>query len=235
MRAIFKVILCLMYANSIIGDTITLKFDSTIIKQITPSSTKEKDVFSQVDLDFVKKTDVSDISLWQRFINWLASLIFGNDNYESVGNSTRVLFWIVVVIGLIVIIWALTKVNFTRYFKSNAKKNTFNFTDIEEDISGINFAEKINLAIKENNFRLAIRWHYLKQLNTLNETNKITWLPYKTNIDYSNELIKTTIYPQFKDISRIYDYAWYGEYKITPTTYVQFEKQFAEFEKLINV
>ncbi len=235
MRAIFKVILCLMYANSIIGDTITLKFDSTIIKQITPSSTKEKDVFSQVDLDFVKKTDVSDISLWQRFINWLASLIFGNDNYESVGNSTRVLFWIVVVIGLIVIIWALTKVNFTRYFKSSAKKNTFNFTDIEEDISGINFAEKINLAIKENNFRLAIRWHYLKQLNTLNETNKITWLPYKTNIDYSNELIKTTIYPQFKDISRIYDYAWYGEYKITPTTYVQFEKQFAEFEKLINV
>lgn len=235
MRAIFKVILCLMYANSIIGDTITLKFDSTIIKQITPSSAKEKDVFSQVDLDFVKKTDVSDISLWQRFINWLASLIFGNDNYESVGNSTRVLFWIVVVIGLIVIIWALTKVNFTRYFKSSAKKNTFNFTDIEEDISGINFAEKINLAIKENNFRLAIRWHYLKQLNTLNETNKITWLPYKTNIDYSNELIKTTIYPQFKDISRIYDYAWYGEYKITPTTYIQFEKQFAEFEKLINV
>lgn len=235
MRTIFKVILCLMYANSIIGDTITLKFDSTIIKQITPSSAKEKDVFSQVDLDFVKKTDVSDISLWQRFINWLASLIFGNDNYESVGNSTRVLFWIVVVIGLIVIIWALTKVNFTRYFKSSAKKNTFNFTDIEEDISGINFAEKINLAIKENNFRLAIRWHYLKQLNTLNETNKITWLPYKTNIDYSNELIKTTIYPQFKDISRIYDYAWYGEYKITPTTYIQFEKQFAEFEKLINV
>lgn len=212
-----------------------IKNDTTVIHKINPSNDLEKNVFSEVNLDFAKKAEDIDLNLMQRFINWLSHLLFGDSNIENAHSTMKLFFWIFIIVGVGLIIWLLTKIEFTRYFKRNAKTNAFNFTDIEEDITGINFSDKIKTAISESNFRLAIRWQYLKQLSVLNEKQYIIWQAYKTNIDYSNELAKTNYQSQFKELSKIYDYAWYGEYPISALKYDAIEKQFTTFEKLLNV
>ncbi len=235
MRTLILIISLIIFSNIAISNILVVKNDTSIIQKINPSKTLEKNVFSEVNLDFAKKAEDIDINLLQRFINWLSHLLFGDSNIENANTTMKLFFWVFIIVGIGLIIWLLTKIEFTRYFKRSTKANAFNFTDIEEDITGINFSDKIKMAISESNYRLAIRWQYLKQLSILNEKQCIIWQPYKTNIDYSNELAKTNYQSQFKEISKIYDYAWYGEYPISALKYEAIEEQFTAFEKLLNV
>lgn len=120
----------------------------------------------------------------------------------------------------------LTRTEFTSFLKGNSKKTPFNFADINEDISTINFDERILKATNDNDFRLAIRWHYLKLLNELNEKGLIKYEPFKTNIDYSLELSKNNDLEKFKNCSNIYDYVWYGNYSIEKMSYDKFKMSY---------
>ena len=61
------------------------------------------------------------------------------------------------------------------------------------------------------NYRLAIRWCFLKALQWLNTENKITWHPAKTNIDYQLELKDKNLISEFISLNRVFEYVWYGE------------------------
>lgn len=134
--------------------------------------------------------------------------------------------WVFGIAGLAIIIWLLTRTEFTSFLKGSAKKTEFNFADIDEDIASINFNDRITKAETEADYRLAIRWHYLQQLNQLNENGLIKYEPFKTNIDYTLELGKNNFQETFKNCSNIYDYVWYGNYSIDKISYGKFKIQF---------
>ena len=216
--------------------TQTTTYDSVIVKTIKPTKSQEEKVFSQVNLDFAKKVENKDQdSLWDRFWNWITDLIFGNSSEDSKANMFSIFLWVLAIAGIIIIVWLLTRTEFTSFLRGNTKNTAFNFSDVEEDISSIDFNTRIKKAVDDNDYRLAIRWHYLKQLNILNETKIIHYEPFKTNIDYGFELAKSPYQQVFTDISRIYDYVWYGKYDITIVDYEKLEKQFKAFEQKINV
>lgn len=153
-------------------------------------------------------------------------MIFGKADAETQSNTVNLFMWFFGIVGLALIIWLITRTEFTSFLKGNAKKAEFNFSDIDEDIATINFNDRIKKAEIENDYRLAIRWHYLKQLNDLNEKGLIKYEPFKTNIDYSIELSSTSQKMKFKNTSNIYDYVWYGNYSIDKVSYEKYKAQF---------
>lgn len=202
-------------------------YDSSIVKTIIPSRANEEKVFKQLDLDFAKKIENKDQqNLWDRFLMWLADLIYGNTSTDARSNSVNLFMWVFAIVGLGLIIWLLTRTEFTSFLKGNTKKTEFNFADVDEDITTINFNDRITKAENESNYRLAIRWHYLNQLNNLNEKGLIKYEPFKTNIDYTMELTKGSQKEAFKNTSTIYDYVWYGNYSIDKTSYEKFKKSY---------
>jgi hypothetical protein len=208
-----------------VAKTQAITYDSVIVKTIKPTKSQEEKVFSQVNLDFAKKVENKDQdSLWERFWNWLTDLIFGNSSEDSKANMFSIFLWALAIAGIIIVIWLLTRAEFTSFLRGNTKNTAFNFSDVEEDISSIDFNTRIKKAVDDTDYRLAIRWHYLKQLNILNETKIIHYEPFKTNIDYGFELAKSPYQHAFTDISRIYDYVWYGKYDITNVDYEKLEK-----------
>ncbi len=221
--------------NWAIAQTQTIKYDSVIVKTTKPTTSQEEKVFSQVNLDFAKKIENKDQdSLWDRFWNWLTDLIFGNSSEDSKANMFSIFLWALAISGIIIVIWLLTRTEFTSFLRGNTKNTAFNFSDVEEDISSIDFNTRIKKAIDEKDYRLAFRWHYLKQLNILNERKIINYEPFKTNIDYGFELAKSPYQQTFTDISRIYDYVWYGKYDITMVDYEKLENKFKSFEEKIK-
>jgi hypothetical protein len=212
-----------------------VQFDSSVVKISIPSKSAEQKVFKEVNLDFAKKIEDKDIGLWDRFWKWLLELLFGNADYETRLNAQKIVVWILAIAGFILIIWLLTRTQFTSFLRGNTKNTPFNFSDLEEDISQIDFNSRINKAIDTGDYRLAIRWMYLKQLYLLNEKKAINYQSYKTNIDYSHELSSTSFTKTFKSVSRIYDYVWYGKYPITVSDFQAFETEFKQFEQSINV
>ena len=143
------------------SQTQAITYDSVIVKTVIPTKALEQKVFSQVNLDFAKKVENKDQdSLWDRFWNWLTDLIFGNSSEDSKKNMFTVFLWTLAIAGIIIIVWLLTRTEFTSFLRGNTKATAFDFSDVEEDISAIDFSVRIKKAVDDTDYRLAIRWYY---------------------------------------------------------------------------
>lgn len=99
----------------------------------------------------------------------------------------------------------------------------------EEHIENVDLDGYIKNALKEENYRLAIRYMYLKSLKLLSLQNKIHWNFEKTNRDYYREIENPELKENFKKVSYLYDNVWYGEYALNKSG---FEKAEKDFERL---
>jgi hypothetical protein len=97
----------------------------------------------------------------------------------------------------------------------------------EEHIEQIDLDILINEALVTKNYRLAIRYHYLRVLKNLSLRNIIEWQFEKTNSDYQNEITIDQLKPLFQEVSYLYDYIWYGEQDIDETKFNAAEARFA--------
>lgn len=211
-----------------------LRYDSSVVKQLRPSELQEQQVFDEVDLGFAKAKEDADTHALGRFFSWLLEKLFGNTSSEGRQNVQSAFLWILLTVGVIMAIWLFRKSEFGSFLRGNTKQAGFNFSDMDEDISQIDFGEKIRKARQDGDLRLAIRWLYLKQLFLLNEHNRIAWQPYKTNMDYANELSDSPLRQSFRQLSKLYEYVWYGDYPIDESAFVKAEAEFTQFEKQIH-
>ena len=143
--------------------------------------------------------------------------------------------WTVILISVGVIIWLLTKTDLTRLIKPESKMTAFNFNELTDDLSTINFDKMINESLANNDLRSAIRWHYLRSLFLLEKGKYLVFEPSKTNIDYKNDLRKTPFQNDFIALSRIYEYVWYGKFEIDLKKYDDFNNEFKRFDAQLNV
>lgn len=117
-------------------------------------------------------------------------------------------------------------------FGRKSDKVIIQATDIETNIHQTDFYALVEDALLKNDFRSAIRYYYLLSLKRLSEKEYIEWDSEKTNYDYMLELKEGNIKEQFKYISYIYDYAWYGEFIVEAP---EFETSEKAFKKLFSI
>jgi hypothetical protein len=102
----------------------------------------------------------------------------------------------------------------------------------EEHIENINLDTFISDALAQKNYRLAIRYMYLKALKELSFNNTISWHFEKTNSDYYNEIEDPLLKDNFKKVSFLYDYVWYGEFNLDEIGFTNAQK---DFDRLTNL
>lgn len=209
-------------------------FDSTAVEQLTPSKEKEASVFSDPLLKYQHQV-VETKGIFEKFLEWLSERLFGKVSYDNIDDARTLVIWTIVIISVIIIIWLLSKSEIVGLVKPKAKATAFSFSDITEDLNTINFDVKIKEAAKENDYRLAIRWHYLKMLYILDKNEFIIFAPFKTNIDYNNELKGKKASEGFAKFSRIYEYVWYGQFELNQHSYAEHAIDFETFNGEINV
>lgn len=81
----------------------------------------------------------------------------------------------------------------------------------EEGLMELNWAARMREALSAGNQREAIRFGYLHLLQQLHAQELIRFRQDKTNIAYYREL-NETLRPGFREITRTYEFAWYGGY-----------------------
>jgi hypothetical protein len=111
----------------------------------------------------------------------------------------------------------------------------------EEDISyetgnifEINYAKEIDKAIRENNYRLAVRLLFLRSLTRLSNKNIIDYKLDRTNFDYLVQLRPTNYYTDFFRLTRNYEYCWYGQFDIDPGKFGILKNDFENFDSRLN-
>ena len=126
------------------------------------------------------------------------------------------------------------KVNSNSIVSNASNKTIVSITEDEALIKNKDLLKLIKQAIDQKNYRLAIRFYYLNILKQLEDNELITWEQQKTNEDYINEIPKENIKSSFKDLTRLYDFVWYGNFEIDETKFVKVATNFEAITNLIT-
>ena len=157
-------------------------------------------------------------------------------NTGSTANFWNTLFWILVIGGfLALLVWFLSSGNISMFRRTSQLKSiTGDEVEAEEDIFNLDYEREINLAINEGNYRVAVRLLYLQTLKELAERNIIRYSHEKTNSDYLFQLFKTRYYKNFFQLTRHFDYTWYGGFVLSPATFQIIQKDFSTFKQQLG-
>lgn len=183
-----------------------------------------------------RREKVENPEWWERFKDWLAYMI--SELSQGVGKVTNMgiigyVIIIVIILSIVALIIKLTGVNYIALLGMK-KVDTPDIDIYSEDVNTMNFDSLIRQAVKNRNYRLATRFLYLKNLKLLSDNEIITWNINKTNISYLYEITNPNLQSLYRDISLIFDYVWYGEFKVSDTEYAEIVRQMDNFANTIT-
>ncbi len=244
MHKILFFILFLMFSAGVYAqaDSLVVKNDkSSIVQKKFDTNALEK-YNSDKDFDYSEAKETKDPTLIERLFNWLSrqflrflEWIFGAQYAKGIfGSILQALPYIIVSILLFLLIKFFLKVNSNSIVSSASNKAVVSITDDEELIKNKDLNKLIEQSIALKNYRLAVRYCYLNILKQLEDTQVITWEQQKTNEDYIQEISKEAIKSSFKDLTRLYDFVWYGNFEINENEFVKVTRNFEAITNLIN-
>ncbi len=169
-------------------------------------------------------------SILKKFFNWMGDLFGFDIDFIDYKTLEYIVYGLLGIIVLYLLIKFLLQNPISSVFKTEDKVIE-GFSYVEENIKQVDFDKLINSSLKENNYRLATRYLYLKALKSLAHKKTIEWHFEKTNTDYINEIKDLKLKGLFKRVSYIYDYVWYGEFPIDEAS---FNKNKDDFNQLIK-
>lgn len=143
----------------------------------------------------------------------------------------RVSLWMLAILFVLFIIYRLflTEGVFRRETRSVKPEQP----EVEEEVitSGTDFDALIRQAVRADNFRLAVRYQYLRSLHKLADKDIIELSPDKTNYQYVREIKDPGLQNDFSAVTLNYEYVWYGEFEIENDIYQRMEPGFINFNQ----
>ncbi|MFI5196297.1 MAG: DUF4129 domain-containing protein [Chitinophagales bacterium] len=106
--------------------------------------------------------------------------------------------------------------------------------DEEMDLAATNWEELLNNAVHNSDFRLAVRYSYMWMLQIMQQRELIQYRIDKTNYEYYTELNDTGYKQPFKQLSRQYEYAWYGRFAMSQAAYSEYKELFDNIRKQLD-
>ncbi|MFC7357603.1 hypothetical protein ACFQO1_07885 [Jejudonia soesokkakensis] len=176
-------------------------------------------------------------NLITQFLNWFFRKIgelFGIDISPEMIIFLRFFFYVIIGIIIVYIIVRLLVGERASSFFTRKSTLVAPLNIQEEHIETIDLDVYITDALSEKNYRLAIRYMYLKSLKMLSLKNIIDWHFDKTNTDYYHEITNTDIKEGFKKVSYLYDNIWYGEYVLDENGFYKAQQDFDILTKKSN-
>ena len=212
-------------------DSLQVKVDSSKVTQLSFEDTlAEKYTGDEFDYTSVEGEAQNVLA---RAIEWFLRTIGDIFGIELGPGVYQVVEFIVyAALGILVLYLII------RFLTGNAPANFFGrkaatLTPLnieDEHIENIDLDKYIREALLQKDYRLAVRYMYLKALRELSLYNIIEWHYDKTNSDYFNEIENEGLKQDFKQISYLYDYIWYGEFAIDDISFNLAQQDFDRFK-----
>jgi hypothetical protein len=200
--------------NNAIADTAVLRSVPDSVNRIYK---KDKDFAYANDAAYwAKEPPSDDKNFWYYFMAFVSSA------------GVRIFVYILIAAVLLFAFYKIVVENKLYLFYSAPKK--MSVTEKEDTILEIeDFDEKIHRSMRAQDYRLAIRWMYLKALRVLDEKGLIHFHEQATNQEYVSQLSKHQQGGNFKYLTNVYDYAWYGGFVLTEQQAEKMQQNFNQF------
>ncbi len=243
LKQLFIILLCGLSVCKLSAqqDTTIVQYDKSTLhlQQISEDDLQAYKEDPKFDYEIVKV----DHTWWDNFKTWLGNLftrffewLFGA---EKAGGYLlfflKILPYLLIGILLFLLIKFFLNVNARALLYSKDNETVVSLSDEAHIIKNEDINQLIQNALKDKNYRLAIRYYYLLILKQMSEKELINWEMQKTNDDYINELEKEELKAPFSHITLLYDYIWYGDFPIDEAKYLKAETKFSSLRKTLDI
>jgi hypothetical protein len=212
-----------------------VKIDSSNVQAREPDKTLQRDVYTSDDYVYDRRVKEEGSNWFTDFLKWIAEQFRFNptpvDVPEGSGKMAQVIILILAAGLLVLLVLLLTKTNIRSVFRKKKIKEEADTGDSEitdVNIHGVDFKTRITEAVRIGDYRTAVRLHFLSILKQLSDKEKINWRIDKTNHDYYLELSGSEYQQEFFETAFMYEYVWYGDFKITEGEYQLTEDKFKQ-------
>lgn len=154
--------------------------------------------------------------------------------FEFLGSSAgkTIIIILVALIVLVLIIRAI-QLNGNILFAKKDRKLGQEAIDSENHIPD-DWENEIRTAAQAGNYRLALRYGYRYLLTMLQEKELIQFQVAKTNYQYVYELKGTSFHKPVMQLTREYEYAWYGGFEIEKPFFDHYLQMITTIKKELN-
>jgi hypothetical protein len=148
------------------------------------------------------------------------------------GPVLKFVLWTMAGIFVLIIIFQLAKNK--GFFKGTVSNGAVleEETNGEEDVLEQNFDKLLQQAQKQGDYRLAVRYHFLKTLQRLRDRQLIEFAADKTNSRYVYE-VPQKWQSDFASLVLNYEYVWYGKFTLNADQYNLLQKKYNSFNEKI--
>jgi len=217
----------------------SLKYDKSTIS-IKKFETENLDSF-RGDKDFQYELKKPNENFFTIALRWLGNQflkvlqwLFGERRAGGIfGVILTILPYFIGFIMLILILKVFINVQTDSIIAGTNKNSKIQLSEDEELIKKSDINGLISKALHDKDFRLAVRYSYLKALQQLEINKYITWEQQKTNHDYENEILMPAIQEHFRNITYLYDFVWYGNFDIDEKGYKLASQLFNKLESAL--
>ena len=176
-------------------------------------------IFDQVKAWFVRSL--------RKIMSW-----FFDDIETPVGlllSLLKVLPYALLVVLVYLIIKFFLKINAHTSLHSTKNHGFVHLSNDEVLLQNKDLPHLLASAIEKEKYRLATRYQYILLLKQLSLNEVIVWQQQKTNKEYIKEVCRKNIHIEFEEITRFYEYVWYGNFQIDKH---QYEKGMESISKI---
>jgi hypothetical protein len=207
----------------------TISYDSAVVTVRKIPSKEINRILSDPEYGY-SPVSKAHKTIFERFIEWLLIKLGESANSTKGQISISIVEYIFIALAIGLIIFLLLKNNIRALFYGKSATATLDFIESTEDINEINFDQRITDEVSRKDFRKAIRLHFLKVIKELSDQKLISWQLDKTNTDYSKELKNNKYSQQFEELIRLYEYIWYGDFKLDEANFLMAIQKFNQFK-----
>lgn len=219
-------------------------FDST--RKVLPASEEELIVHIRIisdnvldkyktDPEFNYERSQEQAEDWiTRVKNWIRQQLIILSSTKTYSTLLDVLYYGLMVVAILLIIRGLIKADRRGLLFGKLKSDEIKIVESEEDINITNFDELIAKAIDNKQYKLSIRYLFLKSLKLLSDKGFIELRNNKTNYQYINEIKQNKIADAFKITTNRFEWIWYGDFPVDENMVKNSQNDFNKLFALIR-
>ena len=188
------------------------------------------------DKAFNYKNDVEKVEAPKNIEpNYLAKFLKGFFGFFGSGLG-NLLIWLLLICIVVYVIYRLFFSSDSFLFGKNRQmmKTAGAPAQDSEDIAATDWETLLQNAVGKNDLRLAVRYSYMWLLQMLQHRGLIQYRTDKTNYEYYTELGETRYKQAFRQLSRQYEYTWYGRFAIPADKYTEYISLFDQLKKQLG-
>lgn len=166
--------------------------------------------------------------------NWINQQLIILSSTKAYSTLLDILYYGLMAIALILIIRGLLKADRRGLLFGKINSSELKLSEEDEDINQMNFDDLISTAIESKQYKLAIRYMYLKSLQLLSGKGLIELRNNKTNYQYLNEIRDIQIASVFRNTTLSFERIWYGDFLVDENAINSFKVDFNKLYALIK-